>query len=86
MDVAEKEVKMTRPYQKGEAGAAMLVLMVVLMAGWLWRSGDHAGHMSGTTSAARTEKTALEFLDEAYARGEIARDEYLRKRGDLMKP
>lgn len=77
---------MTRHYQKGDAGAGMLVLMVVLMVGWLWHDGGHTGHMSGSTSATRTEKTVLEFLDEAYARGEITRDEYLRKRGDLMRP
>lgn len=80
---------MTRHYQKGDAGAGMLVLMVVLMVGWLWHDGGHAGHMGHggeATSAARTEKTALQFLDEAYARGEITRDEYLRKRGDLMRP
>lgn len=31
-------------------------------------------------------KTALDLLDEAYARGEIAREEYLQKREDLRKP
>lgn len=55
---------MTRHNQKGDAGAAMLVLMVVLMVGWLWHDGGHTGHMSRSTSATRTDKTALEFLDE----------------------
>ncbi|MDP1693809.1 MAG: SHOCT domain-containing protein [Burkholderiaceae bacterium] len=30
-------------------------------------------------------KSALDLLDEAYARGEINRDEYLQKRADLQK-
>lgn len=80
-------------YQKGDAGAAMLVMMLVMLAvGWWWsghmgmgHGGDRAGHASEAPSAERTEKTALELLDEAYARGEIARDEYLRKREDLLK-
>lgn len=29
--------------------------------------------------------TAVEILDEAYARGEIKREEYLQKRADLMR-
>ena len=88
-------MKTTRHYQKGDAGAGMLVLMVVLMVGWLWHGGDHGGHMSGSShmsgstntmpSSARTDKNALEFLDESYARGEITRDEYMSKREDLTK-
>ena len=89
-------MKTTRHYQKGDAGAGMLVLMVVLMVGWLWHGGDHGGHMSGGSShlsgstntmpsSARTDKNALEFLDESYARGEITRDEYMSKREDLTK-
>jgi putative membrane protein len=77
---------MMRRYQKGDAGAAMLVLMVILMAGWLWHGGSHSGHMSGSTSTLQTDKTALQLLDEAYARGDITREEYLRKRDDLIRP
>lgn len=36
--------------------------------------------------AAPTEgKSAFDILDEAYARGEISREEYLLKRDDLQK-
>ena len=68
-----------RRYQKGDAGAAMLAVMLVVMVGfWLggmWQGGDRAGHMSGTYGADKAGKTALELLDEAYARGETGREE-----------
>lgn len=75
--------------QRGDAGAAMLVLMVVLMGVWFWHSGmgrgGERGHVSGPASTTTQDKTALDLLDDAYARGEIAREEYLRKRDDLLK-
>ena len=37
---------------------------------------------SGSSSAT---KSALDILDEAYARREISREEYLQKRDDLQK-
>ena len=78
---------MTKHCQKGDAGAAMLIVMVVLMIGFFWHGGmghggDRAGHMS---TAGEAVKSPLDTLDEAYARGEIGREEYLRKREDLMK-
>ncbi len=75
---------MKRRYQKGDMGVAMLVIMVVMMLGGIfWH--DRGGHMRATTSVERTEKTAQELLDEAYASGLITREEYLRKREDLLK-
>lgn len=75
--------------QRGDAGATMLVMMVVLMGVWFWHSGmgrgGERGHMSGPASTVTQEKTALDLLDEAYARGEITRAEYLRRRDDLVK-
>jgi len=72
-------------YQRGDAGAAMLVMMLVVMVGWLWHSGGGGGHMSGQQQAVPVEKTPLELLDAAYARGEISREEYLQRREDLLK-
>lgn len=81
---------MTKHDQKGDAGAAMLVVMVVLMIGFFWyqgmgHGGGRGGHMSGAPPAAETAKSPLDLLDEAYARGDISRDEYLRKREDLLR-
>lgn len=75
--------------QRGDAGAAMLVMMVVIMGVWFWHSGmwhgGQRGHMSAPVSATSPEKSALEQLDEAYAQGKINREEYLQKREDLMR-
>ncbi|GEM_PF-3178821 len=73
---------MKRRYQRGDAGAAMLVMMLVVMVGALfWH--DRGGHMQTAPGAQRAQKSAQELLDEAYARGQITREEYLRKREDL---
>lgn len=74
--------------QRGDAGLTMLVIMVVFMGVWFWHGGGHGGgrgHMPVPVTTVSQEKTALDLLDEAYARGDIAREEYLRKRDDLLK-
>lgn len=77
---------MTKHYQKGDAGVAMLVVMVVLMIGFFWHGGDRGGHMSTVSPpASEAAKSPLYLLDEAYVRGEIGREEYLQKREDLLK-
>ena len=48
--------------------------MIVLVVRWL------GGGTSGTTPPPRTPH---EILDERYARGEIDREEYLRRRDDI---
>jgi putative membrane protein len=53
----------------------LIVLGIVALVKWLM-----------TQSSIETrprEKTALEILQERYARGEIQREEYEQKRGDL---
>lgn len=74
-------------FQRGDAGAAMLVMMVVLIGGWFWHSGadgPDGRHMSRQRQVIPAEKTPLE-LDETYARGEISREEYLQRRADLLR-
>ncbi len=39
----------------------------------------------GRTDSRTVTKSALDLLDEAYARGEISREEYLQKRDDLQR-
>ena len=53
---------------------ALLVAFVVSLVRWL---GGDRGLPSGAT------RTAREVLDERYARGEIDRDEYLKRRQDI---
>ena len=76
---------MTQHYQRGDAGVATLVLMVAMMIGFSWHGGDRGGHMSSGAPTVTVAKSPLDMLDEAYARGEIGREEYLRKREDLMR-
>jgi uncharacterized membrane protein len=75
--------------QRGDAGAAMLVMLVVFMGLWFWHGGmwhgGERGHMSGPAASGAREKSAMELLDEACVRGEITREEYLRRRADLLK-
>lgn len=42
------------------------------------------GSYRRNTLEEKPRRTALEILDEAYAKGEIAREEYLQKRDDLQ--
>ena len=56
-----------------------LLLLAALVAGavLLWRSAD-SGPKDGVG------RSALEILDERYARGEIDREEYLQRRKDIL--
>ncbi len=56
------------------AWLAVLVAVVVLIVRWLGGAG---------ASGVRPERTARDILDERYARGEIDREEYLRRRQDI---
>jgi len=58
---------------------ALWILIIVALV-WLATSAARRGRDSG-----RHEKSALEILEERYARGEIERDEYLQKRNDLAQ-
>jgi putative membrane protein len=55
----------------------MIALLALLIAGIValvrWKGGDGDGRV----------RTARDILDEPYARGEIDREEYLRRRDDV---
>jgi len=81
---------MTKHYQRGDAGVAMVIVMVVMMIGFLWHGGaghggDRGSHMSSGAPTGTATKSPLDLLDETYARGEVSREEYLRRREDLLK-
>ena len=76
---------MTKHYQQGDAGVAMLVVMVALMIGFFWHGGDRDSQMSSGASTSTAAKSPLELLDETYARGEVSHEDYLRRREDLLK-
>jgi putative membrane protein len=52
---------------------ALVVAAIVALARWVGRGGDGGGRM----------RTARDILDERYARGEIDREEYQRRRDDI---
>lgn len=56
------------------AWLAVLVAVVALILRWVGIAG---------TSSGRPERTARDILDERYARGEIDREEYQRRRQDI---
>lgn len=79
-----------KQWRHGDKRTGLAAPIVFAVAGLIpgcipWHGGDSGGHMSGGYRAEQPGKTALELLDEAYARGEIGREEYLRKREDLMR-
>jgi putative membrane protein len=85
-----KGSKMLRRLQKGDVGTAMVVVMAVVVvigffSPWGMHGGGRDGHMPATPPAAEANRSALDLLDEQYVRGEISREEYLRKREDLTK-
>lgn len=65
----------------GIFGLLLLVLVIVAVV-WLvrvmLRPQDRAPRAEHRTTA------GLDILDQRYARGEISRDEYLQKRGDVL--
>jgi putative membrane protein len=59
---------------------ALIITAVVLLVRWA------GGQWPGTTPsrAAPQDRTPLDILKERYARGEIDREEYMRRRADLQ--
>ena len=59
----------------------LLLVLVIVAAVWFVRA-----ILRPRESTPRSERHAagLDMLDQRYARGEIKRDEYLQKRGDVL--
>ena len=67
----------------GFGGAWMILFWVILIVTVMM-----LGRWLGSNSAGRDDrrgKTALEILEERYARGEIGRDEFEQKKHDLRQ-
>jgi putative membrane protein len=61
-------------------------MVIAFFSPWGMHGGGRDGHKSATPPVAEANRSALDLLDEKYARGEISREEYLRKREDLTTP
>lgn len=59
----------------------LIVLVVYGLVRWIGSMGPPSSF--GPTEKPPAQKTALQILEEAYARGEISREEFLQKRDDL---
>ena len=64
-------------------GGWLMMLLIWLVPFFLLFVGMK--YLLGRSGLVRAEKSALDILDEAYARREITRAEYLEKRGDLKE-
>jgi len=63
----------------------MLLIVGIAMACTAWYV-QHKWRRRARRLAALRSPTGLELLALRYARGEIDRDEYLQKRGDILGP
>ncbi|MEQ8228802.1 MAG: SHOCT domain-containing protein [Rhodospirillales bacterium] len=61
----------------------LIVIALVALVRYLWRAGTHSHPHPHAASGHGSGSQALAILEERYARGEIDREEYLRKKQDL---
>ena len=66
----------------GFGGGFMWLILLLFVIVFFWLLKDV---FSGQNSPGKKEKSALEILQERYARGEIDRDEFEQKRKDLTR-
>ena len=59
----------------------LIVAVVIALTAWYVQ---HRWRRRMRTLAVMRDSTGLELLSRRYARGEIDRDEYLEKRGDIL--
>ncbi len=70
----------------GWFGMALFWLVpVLLIAAVVKYLAAKPGPGGGQQGQQETGKTALDYLEEAYAKGEISREEFLQKREDLKR-
>lgn len=58
----------------------LILALLIAAAVWFFRRNDRSG---GEATPSIRRPSALDVLEERYARGEIDRDEYLQKKRDL---
>ena len=59
-----------------------VIVIAVLLVRYLWNLGHGQG--AGPAGRPGSNREALEILDRRYAKGEIEREEYLRRKEDLQ--
>ena len=62
----------------------VVLIAVIVAVVWLVRTMTAPGGMHLHHGPAAPRSAGLAVLEERYARGEINRDEYLQKKGDLL--
>ena len=70
----------------GGIGSLLLLVLLVIGGIYLWRTleGRHEHPVRGPDSTPLHEDSALRILRERYARGEIDKDEYDRRKEGLL--
>jgi putative membrane protein len=58
----------------------LILALIIAAAVWFFRRADRS---SGAPPTSSRHPSALDVLEERYARGEIDRDEYLQKKRDI---
>lgn len=61
---------------------AAVIVVAVLLIRYLWNVGHSQG--TGPAGNGQSRREALHILDTRYAKGEIDREEYLRRKEDLQ--
>jgi len=66
-------------------GGLGMLLMLLLLVALLAVVVAALKYLFSSSGRAREGRTALDILDQAYARGDIQHEEYLKKRENLLK-
>jgi putative membrane protein len=69
----------------GFGGLWMILIWVLPLVLIIWAFGAFRGRQGGGPRDGPRDRTALDLLDEEYAKGRIDREEYLRRKEDLKR-